>query len=127
MEFLRQDAGCCGADFNKNNISYLGLLSFSFPAVLFLAPLMLIFRFLKTLKSPYFNKVFFAIEIIFNANKKLIQTMPILSKFKCQLSGSFFRFSPYFSGWIYKYFNYIIFAVVWFFLICMLLVVKNVV
>ena len=61
-----QELECCGAEFEKNHISLIGLLTFSFPLLL----LCLFFRILLT--PVYFFKKIKILDTLIKANLKLI-------------------------------------------------------
>ncbi|PIK14142.1 MAG: hypothetical protein CES88_14260 [Halobacteriovorax sp. JY17] len=106
-----QELECCGAEFEKNHISLIGLLTFSFP-------LLLICLFLRFLLIPiYFFKRIKILDSLIKANLKLISQKNILSRYKCQLASSLFKVTPRASGFVFKYFNFSILLFIWIVLI----------
>lgn len=121
MDFLEQDKECCGASFEKNHISLLGLITFCVPLfyissilVIILFPLQLLF------KTAYR----FSIQL-YHANTRLIQSKNILSRTKCEWSGKLFTLSPFIAGIFYKTFNFIILHSIIFIILFVTLIIKN--
>ncbi|MBT3583802.1 MAG: hypothetical protein HN509_02755 [Halobacteriovoraceae bacterium] len=96
---------CCGANLKTERISILGMLTLSLPLLaisLLLMPLSWPLQFLGLKKLHQVN------TIILRANMDLIQSSSILPNLKCNLSGRFYRISPWLSGFNFRYFNLII-------------------
>ena len=101
MSFIQDDNGCCGANFEKNNISLFGLISFTIPLYYFSLLLTILFYFFKFI-SPRLYKI---IETLNSASINLIREQSIYSKFKCEVSAKLFNISPRLSGYFYKFYN----------------------
>lgn len=109
MSFFDQDLGCCGASFEKNNISFLGLLTLSASAVIFLSIL-----WIATLPLSFLMKTWHrTIALIIKANCELIKNSSILRKTKCETAGKILRYSPRLSGLFFKSFNFVILFSCW--------------
>lgn len=100
-----QELECCGAEFEKDHISFIGLLTLSLP-------LLVICSIIKVLFLIIFKKNR-SIELLINANFKLIKQKNILTRSKCQLSSFVFKLSPRLSGLIFKYFNLTFLLIIW--------------
>lgn len=108
MSMFDQELECCGAEFEKNHISFVGLLTLSFPIAI-------TSFFLLCLTSPLklFKIRFQILETLFRSCMKLISDKPLLAKTKCSLVGKIFKISPRLSGLTYKYFNFSIYLFFW--------------
>ena len=109
MSVFDQDIGCCGASFEKNKTSFLGLLTFSVTAMIVLVLVYFVTLPLYLFSSKFHNLM----KIIFNANKDLLKKNNILRKSKCQIAGKLLRYSARLSGLFFNYFNYTIFFSCW--------------
>ena len=102
-----QELECCGAEFEKSHISFVGLLTFSFP-------LLCSCFVLKLLISPiYFFRKVKLLDALIRANFKLISQKSIFLKLKCQLAASIFKIAPRLSGVFFKFFNFSILLFIW--------------
>lgn len=102
MSLFDQDIGCCGASFEKNNISFLGLLTFSATVIVVLS-----LTWVVTFPVCIFtHKLHDLIKVIIRANQDLIKSSSILRKTKCIGAGKILRYSPWLSGIFFRYFNY---------------------
>lgn len=103
-----QELECCGAEFEKSHISFIGLLTFSFP-------LLVLCVLIRIISYPI---TFFIdlkiIQSLINANLKLIKQKNMLSRYKCQMASFIFKISPRLSGIVFKYFNVSILCIFWF-------------
>lgn len=104
----KNDEECCGASFEKNNISYFGLITLCFP--LFIA--LLVPRLLMSFINEN-SKVI----VLAKANSRLMSNHKFLSRFKCRLSGKILRYSFFFSNLIMNYLNHFLIAMIWLFVI----------
>ncbi|OUR93729.1 hypothetical protein A9Q84_19905 [Halobacteriovorax marinus] len=113
-----QELECCGAEFEKNHISFFGLLTLSFPVIVISFVLLVILSPLRL-----FKKRFQILETLFRSCMKLISEKPLMAKTKCSLAGSMFKVSPRLSGLTFKYFNFSIYLFVWILILTLLKVV----
>ena len=109
MSFFDQDLGCCGANFEKNNISFLGLLTLSATAVILLSLVWVISLPIYLVTKSWHN----LLGIIIRANSDLIKNSSILRKTKCEVAGKILRYSPRLSGLFFKSFNFVILYSAW--------------
>ena len=108
MSFFEQELECCGASFEKNHISFLGLLTLSFPLVLICSFLLIVLSPLK-LASIQFN----FIKVLLKSNLTLISKKALLPRLKCSLVAKALNISPQISGMVYKYFNFSLYLMIW--------------
>lgn len=102
MSLFDQDIGCCGASFEKNNISFLGLLTFSATVIILLS-----LAWLATIPVYFFtHKLHDLIKVIIKANQDLVKSSSMLRKTKCVNAGRILKYSPWLSGLFFRYFNY---------------------
>ncbi len=114
MGILDRNTECCGANFENNNISKLGLFLISCPYIIIFwifSPLILLFSFKKKNKN--------LLVVIYRAKIELIRKAILYPKLKCSISGKFYGVSTWFSGWIFKYFNLCLLLLWWAFLIAL--------
>ena len=104
MGILNRESECCGASFENNDISILGLLLISIPYTFFYTLLFPLIFFLRK-NNP--------ISIIFRANLTLIKNINILPNLKCKLSAKAYPLSPKLSGITFKYFNLSVLYTIW--------------
>lgn len=109
MSIFKQEIGCCGADFKKDNISFLGLLTLSASIIIFLSILWIV-TLPAYLIGFKFHNLF---KIIIMANINLIKNSSILRKTKCMTAGKLLRYSPFASGLFFKFFNYVVLSFCW--------------
>jgi len=108
MGVLDRNTECCGANFENNNISILGLFLVSCPFIIFywiLFPLTLTLHFVSKGKSIF--------SIIHRANNDLVRKAQIYPKLKCSISGKLYGVSPFLSGWVFRYFNLTCLMMAW--------------
>lgn len=110
---LSNDEECCGASFEKNNISLLGLITLSIPIFFALFIIKVI-----TL-NQYKNKTFL---VLYRSNNDLIKNFKLLNNLRCKLSGRVMRASPCLGNWIFNYLNHFILAIPW--LLILIIAVK---
>ena len=104
MVRLNRKIECCGAGFENENISLLGVVTFSFPLVLIgfvFLPFYLLLQFI----FPGFSKWTQAVRIIFQANLKLIEKAELAPRWKCELSSRLIPQFPRAAGLVFRYFN----------------------
>lgn len=109
MKILDQKTGCCGASFEKNNISFVGLLTFSFPMLIISSAVWGILKLTPFYRLSEKSVLF----VIIKSNLELIQKKSIMAKWKCLISARLFSFSPRLSGFLFKYFNLLLFLFLW--------------
>ena len=109
MSFFDQDLGCCGASFEKNNISFLGLLTLSTTALIFLSFLWVLTWPLSLVFKSWHN----VLGVVIKANADLIKNSSLLRKTKCEMAGKILRYSPRASGLFFKSFNFVILFSSW--------------
>lgn len=113
---LKAEDECCGASFEKNNISYIGLITLSYPIFLVLIiPVFLLKLFRINSK----------LTILFRANNQVIASHKYLSKNKCKISGKLLRYSYWASSLVMNYFHHFLISVLWFFVLAIVLRVFN--
>ena len=106
---------CCGSSFKTDKIPMIGLLTFSLPSILIgYAFLVLMFPFCFLLSI---QKLRNKIQIINNANLKLIEKQSFFSMTKCNLVAFFSKHSSLASSFLFKYFNILILFIIWFFIL----------
>lgn len=115
MGILDRKTKCCGSDLAQENISILGVVSFSFPLVVILFPIWVINIFVSALKINLPIKI--VINSLVNSNLKLINMVTLFPNLKCKIAAVIYRISPYFSGFIFKWFNFILILIVYILLI----------
>jgi hypothetical protein len=115
MSMFDQELECCGAEFEKNHISFFGLLTLSFPIVILSLLLIILLFPLRLL-----GKKFQILESLLRSCFRLISDKPLMAKSKCALVGKIFKISPRLSGLTYKYFNFSIYFLIWSFLLTLL-------
>lgn len=116
MSLFEQDNGCCGARFNKNQISTLGLLTLSLPLIY----ISLIFIVLLFPITKIFKVDFRILSIVLKSNLKLVREQNIFSKTKCEMTSRLIPFSPLIAGKIFKFFNLIFLTSIWILLLLIL-------
>ncbi len=106
------ETGCCGADFNTDRTTFLGLLTLAVPllavssiVLLLLLPMYVFGAKGRTLVSR--------LTVIPKSILTLIQGNPLAPRLRCKLSGAFFSASPRFSGFVYRYFNLAFLLIIW--------------
>jgi hypothetical protein len=104
MGILNRETECCGASFENNNISTLGLLLISIPYTAVYFILFPIIFFLNK-SNP--------LSVIFNANLTLIKSANILPNLKCKVSAKLYNVSPRLSGLTFKFFNLAVLYIIW--------------
>ena len=105
MGVLDRKTKCCGSDLAQENISILGVISFSFPLVFILFPLWIANKVFSFLKINLPMKL--VINSLVNSNLKLINMVTILPNLKCKIAAILYRVSPFVSGFTFKWFNFI--------------------
>lgn len=113
---LKAEDECCGASFEKNNISYTGLITLSYP--IFLVLIIPVF-FLKLFR------IHSKLTILFSANNRVISSHKYLSKTKCKMSGKLLRYSYWASSFIMNYFHHILISIFWLLVLSIVLRVFN--
>lgn len=111
MGVLDRKTKCCGSDLAQENISILGVMSFSFPLVIVLFPLWIVFRLFLYLKINLPMKL--VVFSLMESNLKLINMVTILPNLKCKIAAIIYRISPYISGFIFKWFNFIFIYIIY--------------
>jgi hypothetical protein len=108
MGLLDRNTECCGANFENNNISILGVFLIS-------CPFIIVYWIFSPVLLPinYFRKNSFLMSTIYKANVELIKKITILPNLKCIISGKLYFISPRLSGWCYKNFNLICLLIMW--------------
>lgn len=100
MALLDRKTECCGASFESDDISILGLTLISFPYIVIywlLFPITLPWQILSRDDSLLY--------IILKANVEMIRKAHIFPQLKCQLSGKLYTISPILSGFVFQFFN----------------------
>lgn len=108
---MTSKTNCCGFNLDLKRITFLGLLTFSFPLLISgsILYLILIFpsKFISTVNTLKNN-----LELLLKTNCNLINSMLNL-KIRFKLSGKIFFYSPKLAGFIYKYFNLSLLCFLW--------------
>ena len=109
MGALDKSTECCGANFKTNDISFVGLLTLSFPMLL----LALIGIILSMFFYPFSTMLFRFCRLLIRANMNVMREYPLLPKLKCKISGALYSASPRVSGISFRFFNHFIIALCW--------------
>ena len=115
MGVLDRKKKCCGSDLAQENISILGVISFSFPLVVILFPFWIINWLFSILKINLPMKL--VVNSLMNSNLKLINMVTVLPNLKCKIAAILYRISPFVSGFIFKWFNFFLVLIVYILLI----------
>ncbi len=106
------DTGCCGAHFRKDVATFLGLMTFSIPAIILCAIALPIFWVMGGL-YPSIQKIKGQILVILRANLRLIYAVPLYPRARCDWAGKVFSCSSMLSGAVYRLFNAAILICAW--------------
>jgi hypothetical protein len=112
MALISRDTGCCGANFEREEISIIGLLTISMPYFLLYIVLWPVL-FLLRLAAPPLRPFLRVLRVIFEANVKAVADSRIFPRVKCSLSGKLFRISPFLSGLAFRWFNFAVLGMIW--------------
>ncbi len=106
------ETGCCGADFNTDRTTFLGLLTLA-------VPLLVVSSVVLLLLLPVYvfglrgRKLVSRLAVIPKAILTLTQGNPLVPRLRCKLAGELFSVSPRFSGFVYRYFNLAFLLFIW--------------
>ena len=106
------DTGCCGFGLQEDNVTFLGLMTLSFPIIILCILLAIVFSVLGVVNRRI-KRIAQQIVLILKANSNLIQTAALYPKLRCALAGKIFSFSPKISGFMYRYFNMGLLSLFW--------------
>ncbi|MDP7322303.1 MAG: hypothetical protein QF441_16995 [Bacteriovoracaceae bacterium] len=109
MGILETKTKCCGSDFRRDDIPFIGLLTLAFPLVVltfFLRPISFFMRFLQKKKKTI-------LDVLYESNLNLIVQAMILPQLKCSLASLLYSISPKLSGGVFKLFNFFIIIIIY--------------
>ena len=106
------DSGCCGADFNSERTTALGLLTLSFPLLL-ISSLAFLALAPAAAAIPPLRRVARALNAVRRACLKSIQNGALIPRARCAVAGMLFSRSAALSGFSYRHFNFFLITSIW--------------
>jgi hypothetical protein len=104
MSLIGEKIKCCGAGFEGDTISLVGIYTLAIPALVLLLPLLMI-TFSIALVSPSRISAHNLLKDVFFANLRAIEKSELAPRLKCHIVGILFPYYPRISGIFFRFFN----------------------
>lgn len=108
---IKSKIDCCGSDFERKDISFIGMMTFSIPLMILILGALPFLFLIKKLKSV--SNLTNSLVIILRANKKLIENQNLMQGLRCSVTATTAKLSSSMSMLIYSYFNLVLLLCLW--------------
>lgn len=112
MSKVKAKIDCCGSNFETDHVSFIGLVTFSFPMIVLFILILPLLGF-SSLISKWLDSLYQNVKVLLVANFKLIHKQSLAPDLRCSISAKAIRISAGLSNAIYDYFNLFLVSFPW--------------